>query len=162
RRAKNLAWPSASVANPDRNRLQSGFTRRSYYRARYYDPSTGRFLSQDPTEFKGGVNFYAYVGNNAINRTDPDGEAFVDCVQALADLQASTARLAARVADAAVHGGGDFNHKKSIRQAANQVKKDLDRVTDHCGCYVALAAEIALAIEAAEAALAAAGALAAA
>ena len=30
-----------------------------YYRARYYDPISGRFLSGDPLEFGGGVNFYA-------------------------------------------------------------------------------------------------------
>jgi len=31
----------------------------SYYRARYYDPAAGRFLSEDPVEFQGGINFYA-------------------------------------------------------------------------------------------------------
>ena len=30
-----------------------------YYRARYYDPRLGRFLSEDPIGFWGGVNFYA-------------------------------------------------------------------------------------------------------
>ena len=30
-----------------------------YYRARYYDPAAGRFLSEDPVEFQGGINFYA-------------------------------------------------------------------------------------------------------
>ena len=44
-----------------------------YYRARYYDPSTGRFLSEDPTEFQGGINFYAYVRNQSTNLTDPRG-----------------------------------------------------------------------------------------
>jgi len=36
----------------------------SYYRARYYDPSIGRFLSEDPTGFNAGNNFYAYVEND--------------------------------------------------------------------------------------------------
>lgn len=44
-----------------------------YYRARYYDPNIGRFISEDPIRFKGGVNFYAYVGNNPLNLTDPSG-----------------------------------------------------------------------------------------
>ena len=44
-----------------------------YYRARYYDPSVGRFLSQDPVEFQGGVNFYAYVRNQPTKLTDPTG-----------------------------------------------------------------------------------------
>src|SRR5262249_18756836 len=45
-----------------------------YYRARYYDPKIGRFISEDPITFDGGINFYAYVGNNPINLTDPFGE----------------------------------------------------------------------------------------
>ncbi len=44
-----------------------------YNRARYYDPSIGRFLSEDPIGFGGGNNFYPYVGNNPTNFTDPTG-----------------------------------------------------------------------------------------
>ena len=45
-----------------------------YYKARYYDPSTQRFLSPDPIEFKGGdYNFYRYVNNSPLNFTDPSG-----------------------------------------------------------------------------------------
>jgi RHS repeat-associated protein len=45
-----------------------------YNRARYYDPTTGRFLSEDPVGFKGsGTNFYAYVRNSPIDFTDPSG-----------------------------------------------------------------------------------------
>src|SRR2546427_4339020 len=36
-----------------------------YSRARYYDPTTGRFLSKDPSG-SGGTNRYAYVGNNPV------------------------------------------------------------------------------------------------
>ena len=43
-----------------------------YYRARYYDPVIGRFLSEDPLGFQGsGVNWYAYVYNNPVNGNDP-------------------------------------------------------------------------------------------
>jgi len=45
----------------------------SYYRARYYDPSAGRFLSEDPIQFAGGVNLYRYVSNNSANFRDPLG-----------------------------------------------------------------------------------------
>jgi RHS repeat-associated protein len=44
-----------------------------YYRARYYDPALARFLSEDPIGLAGGVNPYAYVGNDPINATDPYG-----------------------------------------------------------------------------------------
>ena len=45
-----------------------------YYRARYYDPTLGRFINGDPIGFAGGdVNFYVYVQNNPVNFVDPDG-----------------------------------------------------------------------------------------
>lgn len=45
-----------------------------YYRARYYDPMDGRFISKDPIGFRGGdVNLFAYVGNDPINWIDPTG-----------------------------------------------------------------------------------------
>jgi len=46
-----------------------------YYRARYYDPQPGRFLSEDPLGFGQGANFYSYVGNSATNLIDPTGLA---------------------------------------------------------------------------------------
>jgi RHS repeat-associated protein len=48
-------------------------TNLDYYRARYYDPSTGRFVNEDPIDFQGGINFYAYARNNPIVITDPMG-----------------------------------------------------------------------------------------
>jgi RHS repeat-associated protein len=40
---------------------------------RYYDPSTGRFLTRDPIGYAGGINLYSYVTNNPTNYTDPSG-----------------------------------------------------------------------------------------
>jgi len=39
----------------------------SDYRARYYDPSTGRFVLEDPFRFKAGINFFTYTFNDPIN-----------------------------------------------------------------------------------------------
>jgi RHS repeat-associated protein len=43
-----------------------------YMRARYYEPWTGRFLSEDPA--MDGANWYVYCTNDPVNRVDPDGE----------------------------------------------------------------------------------------
>lgn len=45
----------------------------NYYRARYYLPEVGRFLTPDPAGLSGGSNPYAYVGSNPINYRDPLG-----------------------------------------------------------------------------------------
>jgi len=47
-----------------------------YYRARYYGPELHRFISEDPIGLSGGdVNFYSYVGNNAVDFMAPLGLA---------------------------------------------------------------------------------------
>ncbi len=45
-----------------------------YYRARYYDPEVGRFLSRDPLGLAAGPNLYAYVENSPTNYLDPSGQ----------------------------------------------------------------------------------------
>ncbi len=56
-----------------------GATGLMHYRARAYDPATGRFLSHDPMmgdqETPQTLNPYAYVQNNPINYTDPSGKS---------------------------------------------------------------------------------------
>ena len=43
-------------------------------RARWYEPTTGRFITEDPSGFKGGdANFYRYVGNDPLDKVDPSG-----------------------------------------------------------------------------------------
>jgi len=47
-----------------------------YMQARYYDPTLGRFISEDPAG--DGANWYVYCENNPVSRVDPNGEFFVD------------------------------------------------------------------------------------
>jgi len=51
--------------------IESGYT---YLRARYYDPSIGRFVSEDPAF--DGDNWYIYCGNDPVNYIDPSGCIF--------------------------------------------------------------------------------------
>ncbi len=46
-----------------------------YNRARWYDPSTGRWQSQDPLGFDAGdSNLYTYVNNDPLAAVDPSGD----------------------------------------------------------------------------------------
>jgi RHS repeat-associated protein len=55
-----------------------------YFRTRYYDPRIGRFLRKDPVGLIAGVNLYAFVGNNPVNRFDPWGLfPLTDCVKGI-------------------------------------------------------------------------------
>jgi RHS repeat-associated protein len=63
----NVGAGFAGASTPN---AAGGFT---YLRNRWYDPQTGRFLSQDPIGLAGGVNLYSYAGNNPVAYSDPFG-----------------------------------------------------------------------------------------
>ncbi len=44
-----------------------------HFGARYYDPLSGRFLSQDPISYPIALNLYSYANGDPINFRDPDG-----------------------------------------------------------------------------------------
>lgn len=44
-----------------------------FLRARYYDPTVGKFLSEDPLTFDTSPNFYSYVGNEPVGFSNPSG-----------------------------------------------------------------------------------------
>ncbi len=60
-------WPNSPGKERD---AESGL---DYFGARYYDPSSGRFLSEDPLQLNAGMNFYEYSYNNPPNFNDPSG-----------------------------------------------------------------------------------------
>jgi RHS repeat-associated protein len=49
-----------------------------FYRGRYYYPTWGRFISEDPLEFwGGGPNAYVFEANDPVNRIDPFGLCWI-------------------------------------------------------------------------------------
>ncbi|MGI8483982.1 MAG: RHS repeat-associated core domain-containing protein [Thermomicrobiales bacterium] len=44
-----------------------------YMRGRWYDPELGRFIQEDPIGTDGGINVYAFAGNDPVNGSDPSG-----------------------------------------------------------------------------------------
>jgi len=77
----NLTASTGSLVNPFQctGRESDTETGLYYYRARYYDPNAGRFVSEDPVRYLGGPNFYAYAEDNSVNLADPRG-LFPVCV----------------------------------------------------------------------------------
>jgi len=77
-----------------------------YYGFRYYIPETGRWLSRDPIEERGGLNLYAFVGNIPISSIDLLGNAPVipvilsslkDCAISLGTEKLKSAMAKARI-----------------------------------------------------------------
>lgn len=88
-----------------------------FYRGRYYSPFLHRFISEDPAGLSGGLNSYAYVGNNPISLNDPYGlkpkdpdscdSGGGDMAQALRDfVDISKQNLNNVVTAASMEGGG--------------------------------------------------------
>jgi RHS repeat-associated protein len=71
----NVTSSTGTLSNPFRytGREFDSETGLDFNRARYYDSTAGRFLSEDPIRFFGGVDFYSYVSNSSTNFSDPLG-----------------------------------------------------------------------------------------
>ncbi|MCP4913321.1 MAG: hypothetical protein GY909_09385 [Oligoflexia bacterium] len=101
-----------------------------YYRARYYNPSSGRFVSEDPIGFESRTaNFYKYGANQPINNVDFSGEgpwSFALCTYAVfVDLIADLAAL--EVLDRQVD-----EYKEQI----NDLNQDIQKIRDSdCDAY---------------------------
>jgi RHS repeat-associated protein len=55
-----------------------------YFNARYYDPVTGRFLTEDPA--MKGINWYGYAGNNPLLNVDLNGKDIVSGTPVSSDI----------------------------------------------------------------------------
>jgi hypothetical protein len=87
--------------------------------ARYYHPMLRRFLSADPVQFRGGVNWYVFAANNPITKKDPLGLWEGPGHRALTNLTI-----------AKVGGFSEQDVKTMIKGNLN-----VDRITNHIGAY---------------------------
>jgi RHS repeat-associated protein len=85
-----------TVVNPFRytGREWDGDAGIYYYRARYYEPTLGKFLSEDTLRFVAGQNFFAYVDNSPARFRDSSGHSKYDDIHnAAADFDEKTAAV---------------------------------------------------------------------
>ena len=102
-----------------------------YMRARYYDPTVGRFVSKDPKGLAGGMNAYGYTQNNPIRFVDPGGLDLTDVVLSCGGLA-----LAVCGAEYLALGVGVVAAARSVadlmERFAESAKADLDGKS---GCH---------------------------
>lgn len=94
-------------ANPFRfsTKFQDDETDMLYYGYRYYNASTGGWLSRDPIQERGGRNLYGFVYNNPIGRIDRLGLFVETCPGSLEAIVARCACKAAAGGKAGSAGG---------------------------------------------------------
>jgi len=87
---EEIKYTAFGELQPGSNRENASFTGKQmdatglyYFNARYYDPDSSRFLTQDPS--KQGSGWYTYCDNNPTNHIDPDGRQLEVAARVAAD-----------------------------------------------------------------------------
>lgn len=131
----NLVSTTGSIVNPFlfTGQYRDGESGLYYIRARYYDPNTGQFITDDPL-VQSTRQPYGYVSDSPLNGTDPAGMASpgATCAQLLADMisAAKTGWNAAQAAERFGRAGDCVNeqgHWKKYDQAMNRLRDLYDK-----------------------------------
>jgi RHS repeat-associated protein len=112
--SRPVGWPAETAPE---------YPQASYNRARYYDPSVGRFWSEDPMRFfSGDANFYAYVEQNPINLLDPRGlTCYCTYSQGTGHLKCVDAETGDVVADTTGYAGNGLGKNNPLMNGADNV-----------------------------------------
>jgi len=105
-----------------------------YYRARYYDASTGRFLSEDRVGSPD-RNFYAYADGDPVENTDPLG---------LSARKARCISWASNISGALEEARHHKNSGQSPRDPCGMLRRYLPQFQkDHCEVYFPMHGKLA-------------------
>ena len=97
-----------------------------YMRARHYDPTIGRFLSEDPIW---STNLYPYTDNNPIIGIDPKGEALIETSKILNESE----EIIEETRQSVNNFMKDF--KQSARNGLDKTKEELSKLKKDVQCY---------------------------
>ena len=78
--------------------------------SRRYDRVSGCFLTQDPIGLAGGVNLYAYAGNNPISYDDPFGLFDVEYTDKQTQQDVEAMRKKSKTFDKSIHNLENNHH----------------------------------------------------
>jgi RHS repeat-associated protein len=147
----NIAVSGQASSNPYQftGRENDG-TGLDYYRARYYSPTTQRFVSQDPLDFDAGdTDLYEYAGDSPVSLNDPEGlqsdgpwhpepglKTSCSNADSCATLQAKISQLSRFLSSHRrwdqVNGPG--RHTKEINDRINEIENCKKIYNEKCKC----------------------------
>jgi RHS repeat-associated protein len=108
----------------------------SYYKARLYSPTLGRFMQTDPIGYGDGPNWYVYVHNNPVNGSDSSGTAGGPEPQTGTRIYsegASTSYVTSDASALSLFSGGSGGGANIGTSTINVATTDLDYSTDDTG-----------------------------
>src|SRR5262249_29133916 len=91
---------------------------------REYDPAIGRNIESDPIGLGGGLNTFAYAGNNALSYADPTGK-FLTSVDAACAIDP---QFCSEIMGQIVENAGELSGDSCLAQEANDVADGLRTV----------------------------------